>query len=123
MTNSYREHIFVIDDDQDMLDIVSLILKRAKYECTCLANAYDCVRQLHTNQCDLLIVDVRMPGKGGIQLLTEVKHFAPWLPVIMISGYADIQMAVQALKAGAFDFIEKPVYGRKLLAAVRSALK
>ncbi|MHC4193596.1 MAG: response regulator transcription factor [Planctomycetota bacterium] len=123
MDTGSKEHVFVIDDDQDILTVVSLILKRAKYECTCFARAYDVVQQLQTNQCDLLIVDVRMPGKSGMKLLKEVKRFAPWLPVIMMTGYAEIRMAVQAVKAGAFDFIEKPVDSRTLLAAVRSALK
>ncbi|MHC4571259.1 MAG: response regulator transcription factor [Planctomycetota bacterium] len=123
MTLGSKKHIFVVDDDKCILDIVSLILKRARYECTCFLDADDCLRQLHTGQCDLLISDVKMPGKNGIELLIHVKRFAPWLPVIMISCYADIQMAVQAVKAGAFDFIEKPADSQKLLAVVKSALK
>lgn len=123
MATRSKKHIFVVDDDECILDVVCQILKSAKYECTCFLNANDCMRQLRKSRCDLLITDVKMPGKNGIELLRQVKRFAPWLPVIMISAYADIQTAVKATKAGALNFIEKPVDLQKLLALVKSALK
>jgi FixJ family two-component response regulator len=63
-----------------------------------------------------------MPGMDGIELLAQVKHIAPWLPVLVITGYGDIPMAVKALKLGASDFIEKPVDRQTLLSTVELLL-
>ncbi len=64
-----------------------------------------------------------MPDKGGIELLVEVKRSFPWLPVLMMTSYADIPMSVEAVKAGAFNFIEKPLDGQMLLDVVETALR
>ena len=125
MTSNLKAHIFVVDDDPTMLEVVSLMLKSAKFDCTCFTNASDCLQQLHmlTQGCHLLITDVKMPGKDGIELLTEAKRIAPWLPVLVMTSYGDIPMSVQAVKAGAFDFIEKPLEIDTFLTVVESALK
>ena len=72
--------------------------------------------------CDVLITDVKMPGKDGMDLLQEVRAIFPWIPVIMMTAYGSIPMSVQAVKTGAFDFIEKPVDEARLLSLVESAL-
>lgn len=123
MTHNLKQHIFVVDDDPGMLDVVSIILESAGLGCTCFRSADDCLQQLQTRSCDLLITDVKMPGKDGIELLAEAKHIAPWLPVLVVTSYGNIPMAVNAVKAGAFDFIEKPLDVQNLLPAVESALK
>jgi FixJ family two-component response regulator len=64
-----------------------------------------------------------MPDMDGIELLTETKRIAPWLPVLVITGYGDVPMAVRALKAGALDFIEKPLNRKRFLSAVEAALQ
>jgi FixJ family two-component response regulator len=73
--------------------------------------------------CDLLITDVKMPGMNGIELLTEVRSLAPWLPVLLVTGYGDVPMVTSAFKAGAVDFVEKPLDRQTLLSAVESVLK
>jgi two-component system response regulator TtrR len=123
MADSLKAHIFIVDDNPDMLEVVSLILESAGLGCTCFTNAGDCLQQLDTRDCDLLITDVQMPGKDGIELLTEAKHIVPWLPVLVITSYANIPMAVKAVKAGAFEFIEKPLDPETFLAKVEAALK
>ena len=121
-------HIFIVDDDEDLRSAISVLLKRHKYVCTCFASAQECLEKLneisqdYSQGCDLLIADVKMPEKGGIELLNEVKVALPWLPVIMITAYADVPMTVQALKTGAFDFVEKPINEENLLKVVESAL-
>jgi two-component system response regulator FixJ len=122
MKNNFKPHIFVVDDEQGMLEVVSLILEQVEYECTCFTKADDCLRQLHTQICDLLITDVKMPDMGGMELLRQAKQIVPWLPVIMMTSYASVTMSVQALKAGAANFIEKPIEMKTLLATVESAL-
>lgn len=123
MKRSIRAHIFVIDDDDCILNAVCSILEDAKYECSCFSDASSCIDQLSSRNCDLLITDVKMPGIGGLELLAQAKKVAPWLPVIVMTSYADIPMAVQAVKAGAFEFMEKPFDIKPFLEIVELALK
>ena len=122
MKDNFKPHIFVVDDEPGMLEVVSLILEQVKFECTCFTKADDCLRLLHKQICDLLITDVKMPDMGGMELLRRAKQIVPWLPVIMMTSYACVSMSVQALKAGAANFIEKPLEMKTLLATVESAL-
>src|SRR4030067_841766 len=97
-------HIFVVDDDESIRRAICALLERNKYECTSFSDAEECIKKLNeVNQdysqgCDLLITDVKIPGKDGIELLSEVKATTPWLPVVIMSAYGDIPMSVKALK-------------------------
>ena len=123
MAKKYKANIFVVDDDSCISDLVSLTLEGMGYKCSCFEGADSCLKRLAVDKCDLLLTDVRMPEKGGIELLVEVKRSFPWLPVLMMTSYADIPMSVEAVKAGAFNFIEKPLDGQMLLDAVETALR
>ncbi len=123
MAKKYKAHIFIVDDDPCICDLVSLTLEGMGYKCSCFEDADSCLERLAIDKCDVLLTDVRMPEKGGIELLVEVKRSLPWLPVLMITSYADIPMSVEAVKAGAFNFIEKPLDGQMLLDAVETALR
>ena len=118
-----KTHIFIVDDDTCLLDVISLFLKKEKYECTCFDNADDCLEQLRTHNCALIITDIQMPEKTGIELLKEVQSTVPWVPVLVMTSYGDIPLAVKALKAGAFDFIEKPLEWDGFLNLVRSIVE
>jgi FixJ family two-component response regulator len=122
MTDKSKAHIFVVDDDPDTLNLIGIILEVAGFEYSCFTKADDCLQQLHKRSCVLLITDVRMPGKDGMELLAKAKHIIPWLPVIVITGFGNIPMAVKAVKAGAFDFIQKPLDSKTFLTIVGSAL-
>jgi len=113
----------VIDDDKCILDAVCSLLINAKYDCTCFSDAVSCIAQLDKRICDLIITDVKMPHMGGLELLAHTKRHTPWLPVIVMTSYADIPMAVQAVKAGAFDLIEKPFEVEVFMEVVDLALK
>ena len=91
-------------------------------EVSCFSSARDCLEQLRCKQCNLLITDVRMPDMDGLALAEEAKRIAPWIEVLVVSGYGDIPMAVRALKIGAVNFLEKPLGVENLLSAVESAL-
>lgn len=123
MRANSKEHIFVVDDDACICDAMSLNLKKAKFECTCFENADDCLEQLHTRSCDLLVTDIKMPDKDGIELLAEAKRMAPWLPVLVMTSYGNIPLAVKAVKAGAESFIEKPLQWENFLELVKSIIK
>jgi len=123
MTNIAKQHVFFVDDEPRIRKIIGRTLEQAGLKISCFAGAADCLEQLRFQTCDLLITDVKMPEMDGIELLSEVKRIVPSLPVLVITGYGDIPMAVKALKAGASDFIEKPLDRQSFLLVVDSILK
>ena len=123
MTNRAKKHIFFVDDEPKVRKAVRRTLERMRLKVSCFARAADCLEQLHPGECDLLITDVKMPGMDGIELLKKAKRIVPWLQVLVITGYGDIPMTVRAMKAGASDFIEKPLDRRGFLSTVESVLK
>ncbi len=123
MRNDSKTHIFVVDDDECIRKVACTILESAEYDCTSFPDGESCLRHLEPRKCDLLITDVKMPGMSGIEVLTQALHLAPWMPVIVMTSYADVPMSVQALKTGAYDFIEKPLETKEFLQVVRIALR
>ncbi len=120
--NKDKAHIFLVDDDSLVRDVITRTLLQLNVEVMAFACASDCLEHLHSHVCDLLITDVKMKEIDGIQLLKQVKQVAPSLPVIVITGYGDVPMAVQALKLGACEFIEKPIRRTTLFSVVESTL-
>ena len=123
MISCSNRHIFFVDDEPKVREVVGETLEQLGSKVTCFANASDCLEQLEIQRCDLLITDIKMPGMNGIELLTEAKQLAPWLPVLIVTGYGDIPTAVTAVKAGAVDFIEKPLETETFLRKVKSLMK
>ena len=123
MINSTEQHIFFVDDESKVCKAVSRTLEQLGSKVSCFACAADCLEQLRSQTCDLLITDVKMPEMDGIELLAEAKRTVPWLQVLVITGYGDIPMAVRALKAGASNFIEKPLDRQSFLSVVEFLLK
>lgn len=123
MSARAKAHIFLVDDDSAILKSTTLILESAQYECTCFIDAESCLASFNPRSCDLFVTDVQMPGRSGIELLQHIKKIAPWIPVIVFTSYADIPMAVEALKKGAFDFIEKPLNVDNFLEMVDLAVR
>ncbi|HAV92068.1 TPA: hypothetical protein DCW38_02680 [candidate division WOR-3 bacterium] len=114
--------ILVVDDDLTVLDSIKEILLENKYQCHTAKDGREMHEILSKQQVDLILLDVRLPGKNGIELLPEIKHFSPDLPVIIITGNADINDAVKAIKMGAFNYLKKPFKGKELLINVEKAL-
>lgn len=123
MTKSKRRRIFFLDDEPEVREVVKETLQGSKTEVVCFESPAECLVQLRLKKCDLLITDMRMPEKDGIELLAEVKQLAPWVPVLVITGYGDIPTAVKAIKSGAVDFIEKPLVKKMFVRKVESILK
>jgi len=123
MANIKKQHIFFLDDEPMIREVIRETLEDLNFKVSCFANPIECLSKLRSKQCDLLITDLKMPEKDGIELLTDVQHLAPWVPVLMITGYGDIPTAVKAMKAGAVGFIEKPLDKKNLVRMIRSILK
>ncbi|MHC4132369.1 MAG: response regulator transcription factor [Planctomycetota bacterium] len=115
--------VFFVDNEPRIRTIISDELKDLGYEITCFSSAAECLQQLKEQKCHLLITDVKMPDMDGLTLLNKVRHIAPWVPVMVITGYGDVPMAVKAIKSGAVDFIEKPLDREFFLHKVKSFLK
>lgn len=98
-------------------------LELVGYEVSCFGSATDCLAKMRSRRCDLLITDVVLPGMDGMELLSEVKCRTPSLPVLVVTGYGSIEMAVEAMDVGALRLIQKPLDRTSFLAVVEVALK
>ena len=123
MLQKDTQHIFFVDDEPKLRQVIKETLEQLNLEVSCFSNGAKCLERLESRICDLLITDVRMPEMDGIELMVQAKRIAPWVPVLVITGYGDIPMAVKAVKAGAVDFIEKPLEKETFLLKVKSILK
>jgi two-component system response regulator FixJ len=114
--------VYVIDDDEGARESLEFLLDCAGIRTRGFASADDFLRAQPPLDRACVVTDVRMPGTTGVELVGELKRRAAGLPVIVITGHADVPLAIQAMKAGAADFIEKPFDNDVILAAVRAAL-
>lgn len=120
---SRKAHLLLVDDDPNTLASLSRAFRLAGHEATVCDNALRALDLLRTETFDLILSDVVMPGKSGIELLEDLKHAGVKTPVVLISGQANVEMAVKATKLGALDFLEKPLSTDKLLVTVENALR
>jgi two-component system response regulator FixJ len=114
--------VHVIDDDDAVRDSLSFLLKAAKISVATYESATEFISAVPTIKSGCVITDVRMPEMSGIDLLKRLKDLKSSLPVIVITGHGDVSLAVEAMKIGAVDFLEKPFDDNAMLAAVRTAL-
>jgi two-component system response regulator FixJ len=114
--------IFVIDDQRAVREALGEMLRTFGHNVEIYDSAQAFLGSLADHPRGCVVADVRMPGMDGIELVRELSRRSISLPVVLISGHADVQMAVAAIKAGAEDFIEKPVDDAHLLAAINRAL-
>ena len=113
--------ILVIDDERGIRNTLKDILEYEKHEIEIAATGEEGLELLRNNGFDLVFLDVKMPGLDGIEVLQEVARIHPGMPVVMISGHGNIDTAVDAIKKGAFDFLEKPLDLNRILVTVRNA--
>jgi RNA polymerase sigma factor (sigma-70 family) len=117
-------HIAVIDDNEAVLDSLRLYFARQSIETYCFDSAKAFLATLKGGrEFDCVVSDVRMPGMSGLDLVQHLKAEGVAAPLILITGHGDIDMAVAAIKVGAFDFIEKPFDEARLLASIRNAIE
>ncbi|KRC19465.1 sigma 54-interacting transcriptional regulator [Acidovorax sp. Root219] len=119
---SGRQRILVVDDDADMLRLLSLRLKAADYEVIAVGSAEAALAQLEMARPQLVLSDVRLPGKDGLALFDEVRERHPSLPVILLTAHGTIPDAVEATSRGVFTYLTKPYDGKDLLEKIGQAL-
>jgi len=116
-------HIALVDDDLAVLDSLQLYFARQGVKASCFASAEALLAALDGGaQPDCIVSDVRMPGMSGLDLVRRLNNRRSSAPIILMTGVGDIEMAVSAIKSGAYDFIEKPFDEGRLLASIQSAV-
>ncbi|MEF2073609.1 response regulator FixJ [Consotaella aegiceratis] len=115
--------VYVIDDDQGVRHSLSFLLETSDFNVRAFDSAVSFLSELSEIGPGCVITDIRMPGMTGLELLQHLKDSQPGIPVIVITGHGDVPLAVEAMKGGALDFLEKPFDEDQLLRAVRSALE
>jgi CheY-like chemotaxis protein/glycine cleavage system H lipoate-binding protein len=120
---SAETKVLVVDDEQVVLDSVRKHLKRGGYELRTVLTGAEAVEVLDSGWPEIVITDLMMPGMDGLELLARVRQSSPGTPVIMITGYATMRTALQALRQGAFDYIAKPFTRAELQGVVVRAAR
>jgi len=115
--------VLIIDDEEGIRESLSGIFEDEGYSILSASSGEEALRILKEQSPDLVLLDVWLPGIDGIQTLREIKELRPDLPVIMISGHANVEIAVNATKMGAYDFLEKPLSLERVLLVSRRALE
>jgi two-component system, LuxR family, response regulator FixJ len=115
--------VYVIDDDDGMRRALSLLLSTVGYKTLVFATPGDFLAHFDPDTHGCLVLDIRMPGMSGLELQQHLNRTGSMLPVIFITGHGDVPMAVQAMKEGAFEFIQKPFRDQDLLDRINHALQ
>lgn len=115
--------VYIVDDDQQARDALKNIAESVGLRTVAVESAEQFFERYDETRLGCLLADVRMPGTSGIDLLGVIAERAIDLPAILISGYADVPMVIRAVKAGAFDFLEKPVRAQDLLDRIHAAFR
>ncbi|MGA2341550.1 MAG: response regulator transcription factor [Steroidobacteraceae bacterium] len=115
--------VYIVDDDDGMRRALGLLLNTVGYKTAAFANPKEFLEKFKPDIAACLVLDIRMPGMSGLELQQHLNRMGAMLPVIFITGHGDVPMAVQAMKEGAFEFIEKPFRDQDLLDRVNHALQ
>ncbi|XIA67384.1 response regulator FixJ [Bradyrhizobium sp. TZ2] len=118
-----KGNVYLIDDDEAMRDSLQFLLDSAEFEVSLFESAQKFLDQLPTIQFGCVVSDIRMPGIDGIELLKHVKASRATLPIIIMTGHGDVPLAVEAMKLGAIDFLEKPFEDDRLVVMIDAALR
>ncbi|MFH1241385.1 MAG: response regulator [Pseudomonadota bacterium] len=115
--------ILIVDDERDFVEMLSLRLQEVGEKVTPAYSGKECLEKLETNDFDVIILDIKMPGMDGIETLREIKKRFPLVEVIMLTGHGTTETAVEGMKLGAFDYLLKPADFEDLAAKLEGARK
>lgn len=115
--------VYIVDDDKSVVDSTSLLLRSHGYKAQSFLDPAAFLDSYKPNFSGCLLLDMNMPTMGGLEVQSELLAIGAHLPIIIITGYADVPTAVQSLKAGAFEYLQKPYDSEVLLRCVRNALQ
>jgi len=119
----HESTVFVVDDDEDVRRSLQRLLKEVGLKVEAYVDAAEFLGAVDFDRPGCVLLDIRMPGMSGIELHERMLDAGATIPIIMITGHGDVAMAVECMKRGAFDFIEKPFRAQRLLDSVQAALR
>ena len=115
--------ILIVDDEESIRNVLEKLLIYEKYSTLAVSDGKGAIEAVNSEMVDIVLLDIKMPGMDGIEVLKRIKEIDPTLPVVIVSGHGTIETAVEATKLGAFDFIEKPIDMDRVLLTVRNGIK
>ena len=115
--------IMVVDDEQNIREIISEFLQEVGYSVTLAVDGLDALEKVAYEQFDLYIIDVYMPRMGGLDLITKLKEIQPLAVIIVTTGYSSIDIAIKAIRTGAYHYLTKPIQADELLKVVESGIQ
>ena len=118
-----QRRVLVVDDERSIRESLQMILEYERYSVLHAASGAEALAALEKLGVPVVLLDIKMPGKDGLEVLEEIKRKSPSTEVIMISGHGTVQTAIEAAKKGAFDFVEKPLDRDKILITIRNAFE
>jgi len=120
---THKPTIYIVDDDDGMRRALTVLMTTVGYQPVAFARPTEFLASFDPSQPGCLVLDVRMPEMSGLEVQQQLNRSGAMVPVILITGHGDIPMAVQAMKDGAFDFLQKPFRDQELLDRINAALK
>ncbi len=115
--------VYIVDDDDIMLSTLASLVETVGLMVRKFNSAGQFLDQYRASPCECLVCDIRMPEMSGLELQKALQNKGIYPPIIFVTGFADVAIAVEAMKLGAFDFVEKPLNGHVLIEKIQSALK
>lgn len=114
--------VFIVDDDQGVREAVKILMRSIGLRSEAFPSADEFLKSYHPDLSGCLVLDVRMPGMSGLELQKQLTALGSILPIIFITAHGDVPMAVEAVKAGAMDFVQKPFRDQELIDKIQDAL-
>lgn len=115
--------VLLVDDERDFLETLVKRLRKRNLEAAGASSGEEALQVLRETPIDVVVLDVRMPGMDGIQVLQQIKKMSPLIQVIMLTGHASVEVAVEGMELGAFDYLMKPANLDELLYKIQDAHK
>ncbi len=113
--------LLLVDDEEDFTQTLAERLQTRGFDVRTSNDGDRAIEELKTREADIVILDIMMPGKGGIEVLKEIKHINPLIEVILLTGHASIDTSIAGLKMGAYDYLMKPTETADLLTKITKA--
>ena len=113
--------VLLVDDEEEFVETLAQRLEVREFDVTTALNGADALERLEDKEIDLVILDLQMPGVDGIAVLRKIKELKPLIEVIMLTGHATVETAIEGMKLGAFDFLIKPTETEELVEKINRA--
>jgi len=120
--NEEKKKILVVDDDKNILRLINVYLEKDEYRIYNATDGNECFQMIEQEMPDVILLDLRIPGMDGIAVMERIKKFYSHIPIVMMSAHGTIEVAVDSMKGGAYDFVTKPFDSNRLKVSVRNAL-